>query len=355
MLIDKYNRLLIDKLPANIATEVEQIKAGTSNFTDAEMIDIYKSNFNDIFEIIQTKYPEALKPKKKLIVKTKAKLVKKAEPKRTLVKKKPSSKSKIDWEREAIDLLSEKLEITNSDAQGIFGAQKGMFDAAYKEGITAKRAVYKYLGKSEKEMMEDEFGKEFMESHDKGALKEYKEESDFDLSAIVGKKFAFYYEGDADPKLYTIKSAKVTDKKYDKRDVVISFGSSSERFPLSKLESFLQGEQIKISDYAIELQDAADEDCKTAIAEIKAIKTKKAQSAEARANAPKKKVSVAAREKQVKAAVSVFKTKAFKGNRKHAEGFAKDLVEVYKKHGLTTIADQLQKDIEELIEKHYKD
>ena len=89
MLIDKYNRILIDKLPANIASEVNQIAADTDNFSDEELVEIYKDNFNDLFKIIESKHPEALKAKKKLVKKAseKKKIVKKAEPKKKLVKK----------------------------------------------------------------------------------------------------------------------------------------------------------------------------------------------------------------------------------------------------------------------------
>ena len=89
MLIDKYNRIIIDKLPANIATEIKQIADDTENFTDDELVEIYKDNFNDLFKIIESKHPEALKAKKKLVKKAseKKKIVKKAEPKKKLVKK----------------------------------------------------------------------------------------------------------------------------------------------------------------------------------------------------------------------------------------------------------------------------
>lgn len=128
MLIDKYNRLLLDKLPTEITTELEQIKTDTDNFSDEELIDIYRDNFNDLFEIIKTKYPEALKAKKKLVVKTKGKLVKKAEPKRKLVKKKNND---ID--------CKEAVEIINTQQKKKAKAAKARAEAPKKKVSTAAR------------------------------------------------------------------------------------------------------------------------------------------------------------------------------------------------------------------------
>lgn len=194
MLIDKYNRIIIEKLPAKIATEIKQIADDTENFNDEELVEIYKDNFNDLFKIIESKHPEALKAKKKLVKKAseKKKIVKKAEPKKKLVKK-----------------------------------------------AEAKKKIVKL-------------------------------------------------------------------------------------------------------------------ECKEAKKIVEAIQQKKADAAKKRAEAPKKKVTTAAREKQIKTIASVFKTKDFKADKKQAEGFAKDLVAVYSKYGLKSMADQLEKDIQELIDTKYK-
>lgn len=198
MLIDKYNRIILDKLPENIASELKEIHDGTDNFENEELVEIYKENFNTLFDIIQEKHPDAIQPKKRLI--------RKAVVKTKLVKKTPARK---------------KL----------------------------------------------------------------------------------------------VKKSKAATEKSEKRD---------------------------------------PENCDEAKEKLKEIEDKKAKSAEKRAVAPKKKVSTAAREKQVKATVSLFKTKPFKGKREHAEEFAKDLIGVYRKHKLDAIADHLEKDIDSLIDKHYK-
>ncbi len=93
MLIDKYNRLILDKLPAEIKVELTQISNDTDSFKDEELVDIYKDNFNEIFKIVEDKYPEAIKPKLKLVNKIKPKLVKKVKLK--IVKKADSPKPKL--------------------------------------------------------------------------------------------------------------------------------------------------------------------------------------------------------------------------------------------------------------------
>lgn len=87
MLQDKYNRLIIDKLPKEIAVEFEFIKTSTDNFSDEDLIEVYKDNFNELFKIVENKYQEALTPKKKLIKKAKSQVIKKATEKKKVVKK----------------------------------------------------------------------------------------------------------------------------------------------------------------------------------------------------------------------------------------------------------------------------
>lgn len=291
MLIDKYNRILIDKLPTNIASEVNQIAADTDNFSDEELVEIYKDNFNDLFKIIESKHPEALKAKKKLVKKAseKKKIVKKAEPKKKLVKKAESKKKIVKKSAEPI---------------GPTGA-------------------------------------------------------DIDLSMLAGKEIEVYVQGNKAPKLFKIKTAKVDDIKYSKREVHIQTTDNGEfEFSLSKLEAFLEGNEIRTTHdgppVVIILKNASEIDCETAIAEIKAIHAKREAAAAKRAEAPKKKVTTAAREKQIKTIASVFKTKEFKADKTNAQGFAKDLVAVYSKYGLKSMAEQLEKDIQELIDTKYK-
>lgn len=79
-----------------------------------------------------------------------------------------------------------------------------------------------------------------------------------DLSDLKGRHFYIYSLGVSVPHVSIIENARITDKKYRHRDVVIeSVGGTEERFPLEKLDSFLNGEQIEINDgseiYVIQL------------------------------------------------------------------------------------------------------
>jgi len=136
MLQDKYNRLIFDKLPKEVAVEFEQIKTDTDNFSDEDVMDIYKENFNDLFKIVEDKYPEALKAKKKLIKPAKAKVIKKATEKKKVVKKaEPKKKLKKVSELPCDDAKDELKKIESKKAQ----AAKARAEAPKKKVSTAAR------------------------------------------------------------------------------------------------------------------------------------------------------------------------------------------------------------------------
>lgn len=69
-----------------------------------------------------------------------------------------------------------------------------------------------------------------------------------DLQHLVGSSINVYQMGVKQPTVETIKSIRVTDKKFSNRDVVLETeGGGVDRFPLSKLDDFLKGEDIKIT------------------------------------------------------------------------------------------------------------
>lgn len=448
MLIDKYNRIIIDKLPANIATEIKQIADDTENFTDDELVEIYKDNFNDLFKIIESKHPEALKAKKKLVKKAseKKKIVKKAEPKKKLVKKAglynpkvketqdesgiKKSKFKYNADRLSVDDARFLMDASEEDDAAILFDDESRPTSVYfdinefspknqekivKEiiGSMALDRIIKHESKKKivkKAEPKFKVGEEVFTYWDKKGLNASKEKTDqciiykqgevkkvthneatgvytynvkyakgfyladesvlnkanyisnaaqyIDLSMLVGKQIEVYEEGVKEAKIKKITLAKVDDPKFSTRGVYINADKTQHEFPLSKLEAFLEGKEITPKHdgdkVVIILKNASEIDCETAIAEIKAIHAKREAAAAKRAEAPKKKVTTAAREKQIKTIASVFKTKDFKADKKQAEGFAKDLVAVYSKYGLKSMADQLEKDIQELIDTKYK-
>jgi len=356
MIIDKYNRINIDKLPADVAAEFKQIANDTDNFEDDELVEIYKDNFNDLFKIVEEKYPEALKPKAKLIKKSeKKKIVKKAEPKKKIINKKDTNDLRqpdanvfnVGDEIYSYndDQLTQTWSIVKTKDQNkkysgvITKKKKGIYPGQFNYYVKTKDSEIFLSGR-------------YAQSEPIGPTGK-----DIDLSMLVGKEIEVYSLGSSDADTVKITAAKVDDPKYSKRSVTIETkGKYDYIFPLSKLEAFLEGKQIVTSDdheIEIALKNASEIDCETAIAEIKAIHAKRDAAAKKRADAPKKKVTTAAREKQIKTFTSVFKTKEFKADKKQAEGFAKDIVAVYNKYGLKSMAEQLEKDIQELIDSKY--
>jgi hypothetical protein len=377
MLIDKYNRILIDKLPANIASEVNQIAADTDNFSDEELVEIYKDNFNDLFKIIESKHPEALKAKKKLVKKAseKKKIVKKAEPKKKLVKKaglyNPKEietqdesgikQSKFKYNADGLSVKDSRFLMDASeedDAAILFDDESPANDVYFDINEFSQKNRGKIIG-----IIGYKAYERIIRPEDKKKLIKKSEPigptgKDIDLSMLVGKELEVYEEGVKEPKIKKITLAKVDDAKFSTRAVYVNASKSQYEFPLSKLESFLEGKEITPKHdgdkLVIVLKNASEVDCETAIAEVKAIHAKREAAAAKRAEAPKKKVTTAAREKQIKTIASVFKTKEFKADKTNAQGFAKDLVAVYSKYGLKSMADQLEKDIQELIDTKYK-
>lgn len=68
-----------------------------------------------------------------------------------------------------------------------------------------------------------------------------------DLSYLSGKNIYDYALGETEPSITRIDKAHITDKKFDKRDVVIATARGWEvRFPLEQLPNFLNFEEIKI-------------------------------------------------------------------------------------------------------------
>lgn len=70
-----------------------------------------------------------------------------------------------------------------------------------------------------------------------------------DLSYLVGSSIHIYSLGVEEPTVATIANIRVTDKKFSNRDVLISTKNGGvEKFPFKKLDDFLKGEDIKITD-----------------------------------------------------------------------------------------------------------
>lgn len=184
---DKYNRILIDKLPKELANELEDIKASTENFSDEEIIAIEQDNFDAIFKGIQDKYPEALKAKKKLIKPGKAKITKKAEPKKKIVKKDEAKKKlKKVSELPCDDAKDELKKIESKKAK----AAKARAEAPKKKVSTAARE------KQVKALSSLFKTKNFKD--DKNRAKNFTDELVSLYSKFVSNDFANYLQEDID-------------------------------------------------------------------------------------------------------------------------------------------------------------
>lgn len=358
MIIDKYNRINIDKLPADVAAEFKQIASDTDNFEDDELVEIYKDNFNDLFKIVQEKYPEALKPKAKLIKKSeKKKIVKKAEPKKKIKATKKDVDDLKQPDAKVFNVGDEVYSYNDDQLTQNWSSIKTQDQNRKYSGVITKKKKGIYPGQFNY-YVKTKDSEIFLSGRYAQAEPIGPTGKDIDLSMLVGKQIEVYIQGVKEPKTSKITGASVDDAKFSTRAVHIETGKNQEyEFPLSKLEAFLEGKEITPKHdgdpFVIVLKNASEIDCETAIAEIKAIHAKRDAAAKKRADAPKKKVTTAAREKQIKTFTSVFKTKEFKADKKQAEGFAKDIVAVYNKYGLKSMAEQLEKDIQELIDSKY--
>lgn len=84
-----------------------------------------------------------------------------------------------------------------------------------------------------------------------------------------------------------------------------------------------------------------DENCDEAIDELAAIRKKREEAAQKRADAPKKQHSTLAAERQLTAFKHAVQTSDLKDDEKAITAFAKDLAAVYKKHGMESIAEKI--------------
>ena len=84
---DKYNLIDLSKVPADVKKELEAIKADTENFSDPDLVDAFKGNFEALYDIVESNHPGAIK-------KGKVTVVKKPQKKKKVIKKKPAAKPK---------------------------------------------------------------------------------------------------------------------------------------------------------------------------------------------------------------------------------------------------------------------
>ena len=106
--IDKYNKLILSKLPVEITKELDEIKTSTNNFQDEELLAVFQENFNSLYEIVEKKYPDAIKAKMKLKALAGKPKLKQPEKKSTS-KKSDKRQSVFTVEGKEVDLSKEQF------------------------------------------------------------------------------------------------------------------------------------------------------------------------------------------------------------------------------------------------------
>lgn len=102
---NQYESINLSKLPANVKTEVENIKADTENFTDADLVEVFADNWTLLYnDVIKKKYAEALeKPKAKS---------------QNPISKSPKKESKTNSQRTLESLIKTFVAVANNEKKG---------------------------------------------------------------------------------------------------------------------------------------------------------------------------------------------------------------------------------------------
>lgn len=161
----RYARLDTSKLPGEVKTRFSVIADKTRNFEDEDVLDIWEKPFDTLYEIVESKYPGAIK-KGGVVKKERPAKVKKAGPKKTEKEKiaeaiekhepTPAMKKKLsDAEIEQIEDIFQKTTSLNDEGlQMILVATVGLSEAQAKKWVAYRDKYLKGIGKSGKKYSE---------------------------------------------------------------------------------------------------------------------------------------------------------------------------------------------------------
>jgi hypothetical protein len=133
---ERYNLLDMSKLPANVKSEFDEIKSGTEDFSDQDLMDVFKENFDDLYKIVEDRYPEVLKKGK--VTKVKKLVEKKIKAKKPAVKHKKLSDDDIEFIEST--LLNDEAS-TDAELVKYFMAEVGLSELQAKKWV-AQRSKY---------------------------------------------------------------------------------------------------------------------------------------------------------------------------------------------------------------------
>lgn len=177
---ERFARLSLGKLPKDYKEQFDAIKEGTENFSDDDLIAVYQENFNDLYELVEKKYPDAIE-KGGTVKKAKPVKVKKVKPKKEKpaevkvpaeLKKKLSVKDieEIEWDlresqrtnTELIDFWVSNYGITKEQAKKWANLRKKYQESSevipYSERTKTKKEARK---KADKNIVKTRDGHEF--------------------------------------------------------------------------------------------------------------------------------------------------------------------------------------------------
>lgn len=128
---DRYATLDISKLPASYKSEFEEMDKQTYGFTDEDLNDVFRENFNDMFELVEKKYPDAIK-KGGTIIKEKPAKIKTVKAKKIPEVKVPAAMRKKLSEKDIVfieDQLTNAENTSDEEMIAHFVKEIGMTEA----------------------------------------------------------------------------------------------------------------------------------------------------------------------------------------------------------------------------------
>lgn len=140
---DRFATLDMSVLPASYKDEFNEMDKSTYGFSDEDLNDIFRDNFNDMFDLVEKKYPDAIK-KGGTIKKEKPAKIKTVKPKPAEEVKVPAALRKKLSEQDIIfieDQLSNNEVSTDEELIEHFAKETGISEAQAKKWV-ALRSKY---------------------------------------------------------------------------------------------------------------------------------------------------------------------------------------------------------------------
>jgi hypothetical protein len=137
---DRYARLDLSKLPESYKSEFDEMEKSTSGFSDEDLNEIFKDNFNDMYSLVEKKYPDAISTGKP-IKKVKPAKVKTIKAKPSPQVKVPAAMRKKLSQQDIIfieDQLTNDESSTDEEMIEHFAKETGMTEAQAKKWVALR-------------------------------------------------------------------------------------------------------------------------------------------------------------------------------------------------------------------------